>query len=173
METQIILRRARPDEHETLTEISFASKRHWNDPEVYFEVWKKELTITREYIESNAVFVAEAPDGIAGYFSIVYVPKGFMAGPVFVQRGHWLEHIFVRPEHMRHGIGHRMMAYACNWCEQNGIKRLYIFSDPHARGFYERLGASYLGESPSSIPGRRIPLFELSIQKYFSNITPI
>lgn len=165
METQIIIRRARPDEHETLSEISFAAKRYWNDPEAYFKVWKNELTLTREYIEGSAVFVAEAPDGVAGYFSIVNVPEDFWAGPVFVQHGTWLEHIFVRPAHMRHGIGRRMIAFAREWCVQHGVERLYIFSDPHARSFYERLGASYLGEWPSSIPGRTVPLFELYIRK--------
>lgn len=158
-----MIRRARPDEHEILTEISFASKRHWNDPDAYFAVWKNELTITRAYIESNAVFAAETQGEIAGYFSIVHVPESFMARPVFVQRGHWLEHIFVRPAYLRHGIGRRMIAHAREWCLQNGIDRLFIFSDPHARGFYERIGANYLGESASSIPGRTVPMFELPV----------
>jgi GNAT superfamily N-acetyltransferase len=162
MET-ITIRRARPDEHETLTEISFAAKRHWGDPEAYFEVWKDELTITREYIESNAVFAAEAPEGVAGYLSIVRVAEDFYAGPVFVLRGYWLEHIFVKPEHMHRGIGSRLVSFARGWCAQNGIGSLYIFSDPHARGFYERLGAAYLGESASSIPGRTVPIFELVV----------
>ncbi len=164
METKIIIRRAQPDEHEVLTEISFASKRHWNDPEAYFEVWKNELVITHKYIESNTVFAAETPDGIAGYFSIVHVPQDFMAGPVFVRQGHWLEHIFIRPAYIGQGIGRSLIEFARDWCVQHGIDRLYIFSDPHARGFYERLGANYLGESASSIPGRTIPLFELNIR---------
>ena len=147
-----------------MTEISFASKRHWNYPEAYFEVWKKELTITRKYIESNTVFVAEVPGGVAGYFSIVRVPESFMAGPVFVQHGTWLEHIFVHPAYMRCGIGRCMMACARAWCARNGVDRLYLFSDPHARGFYERLGATHLGDVASSIPGRTVPLFELLTQ---------
>ena len=56
------------------------------------------------------------------------------------------------------------MEYACGWCRQKGIGSLYIFSDPHARGFYERLGAKALGESASSIPGRTVPVFKLDIE---------
>ena len=163
METKVVIRRARPDEHEALTEISLASKRYWNDPEAYFAVWKDELTITQAYIESNVVFAAETPDGVAGYLSIVHVPEDLTAGLVFVRRGYWLEHIFIKPAYMRCGIGSRLVSFARVWCAQNSIDRLYIFSDPHARGFYERLGASYLGESVSSIPGRTVPMFELII----------
>lgn len=164
MNDQIAIRRALPEECETLTEISFSSKRYWKDPQEYFEAWKFELTITRDYIENNAVFAAEAQGKVIGYFSIVYVPKDFYAGAVFVRRGDWLEHIFILPENLRCGIGRRMTEYARGWCRQNGIGCLYIFSDPHARGFYERLGAKYLGESASSIPGRTVPSFELAIQ---------
>jgi len=163
MEAQITIRRARPDEHVLLTEISFSSKRHWNDPDVYFEVWKDELTITRAYIESNTVFVAEVSGAIVGYLSIVHVPQDFKAGATFVQRGYWLEHLFVRPGFMHRGIGSRLVAFARVWCAQNSIDRLLIFSDPHARGFYERLGAIYIGEVASSIPGRTVPLMELII----------
>jgi len=56
------------------------------------------------------------------------------------------------------------LSFARVWCAQNGIDRLLIFSDPHARGFYEHLGAAYMGEAASSIPGRTVPLMELIIQ---------
>jgi GNAT superfamily N-acetyltransferase len=163
METRISIRRARPDEHALLTEISLSSKRYWNDPEEYFGVWKDELTITRSYIENNTVFAAEVSDAVVGYLSIVHVPQDFKAGAAFVQRGYWLEHLFVRPGFMRCGIGSRLISFARVWCAQNGIDRLLIFSDPHACGFYERLGAVYIGESASSIPGRTVPMMELII----------
>jgi len=163
MDNQITIRRARPDEHALLTKISFASKRYWKDPEEYFEVWKKELTITQAYIESNTVFAAETREGVVGYLSIVHVPKDFMAGQTFVQRGYWLEHLFVQPDYIRRGVGSRLMSFARVWCVQNGIDRLLIFSDPHSRGFYEHLGASYMGEMASSIPGRTVPMMELII----------
>jgi GNAT superfamily N-acetyltransferase len=164
MEKSISIRRARSDEHALLTEISLSSKRFWNDPEAYFEVWKDELTITRTYIENNTVFAAEISGAVAGYLSIVFVPQDFHAGATFVQRGYWLEHLFVLPGFMRRGIGSRLVSFARVWCAQNGIDRLLIFSDPHACGFYEHLGAAYIGEAASSIPGRTVPLMELIIR---------
>ncbi len=52
-------RHARTDEANILTDISFRSENYWNYPQEYLEVWKKELTITEEYIEGNDVYVYE------------------------------------------------------------------------------------------------------------------
>lgn len=65
---------------------------------------------------------------------------------VFVKKGFWVEHIFIDPGF----IG-------------KGISCLYIFSDPYAVGFYDNIGANYCGESPSSIEGRTVALYQLKI----------
>ncbi len=42
---------------------------------------------------------------------------------------------------------------------------LSIQSDPHAEGFYLRLGARRTGEAPSqSIPGRLLPMLEFDLR---------
>lgn len=48
-----MIRKAKPTECETLTDLSFRSKRYWNYPDAYFKVWEKELTITQAYISNN------------------------------------------------------------------------------------------------------------------------
>lgn len=160
MKNPVVIRPAAKTESAVLTDISFCAKRVWGYPEEYFTVWKNELTITPEYIEKNRVFAAEQGGEIIGYFSVVEVKQGFYSGKVFVRQGFWLEHIFVRPSQMRKGVGRELMRFCRQYCLNEGIARLYIFSDPHARGFYEKLGAVYLGESPSSIEGRSVSLFE-------------
>ena len=42
------IRRARREDAQTLTRISFDSKRYWGYPEPYFEHWAAELTIDPE-----------------------------------------------------------------------------------------------------------------------------
>ncbi len=42
------IRRARREDAETLTRISFDSKRYWGYPEACFELWAAELTIDYE-----------------------------------------------------------------------------------------------------------------------------
>lgn len=160
---QIVIREALVSDSEILTQISFASKRHWNYPEHYFDSWKDELTITPAYIENNRVYVAEANGQIVGYFSLVEIKSDFWIGKVFVSKGFWLEHIFILPEYIGKNIGTKLVDVLKVKCSEININKVKIFSDPNAKGFYNKLGACYLGESPSSIEGRTVSLYELDI----------
>jgi len=159
----IVIRPATINDDEVLTNISFASKRYWKYPEQYIEVWKDELTITPSYILKNTVHVAEVTGQVAGYFSLVEVKEDFWAGKVFVNKGIWLEHIFVLPEYIGKGIGSKLIAVLRTKCKEMKIDKVNIFSDPHAKGFYDKLGACYIGEALSSIKGRTVSLYELHI----------
>ena len=160
---ELTIRRALATDALFLTSISFGAKRYWNYPEEYFEVWHDELTITEDYIEQNIVYVAQKKDTIIGYFSIVEVNQEHWNGEVFIRQGYWLDHIYIRPAYIRSGIGTELMEYAQEYCRENGIEKLYIFSDPFANGFYEKLGATYIKESPSSIENRTVSLYEYRI----------
>jgi len=52
-----MIRPAIPEDADTLTVISFASKSVWQYPEAYFDVWRDELTVTPDYIRQHQVFV--------------------------------------------------------------------------------------------------------------------
>lgn len=160
----ILIRPALMSESSVLTDISFASKRHWQYPDSYFDIWKDELTITSSYIKDNIVYVAEKNGQVIGYFSLVEVKNDFWAGKVFVKKGFWLEHIFILPGYIGKGIGTQLMGYLVSICKKRGIGKVRILSDPYARGFYDKIGARYIGESPSSIEGRTVSLYELGIQ---------
>lgn len=75
----LVIREAKDIESDILTSISFVSKRYWNYPEEYLNIWEKELTITPKYIHENIVFVAEVDDMVVGYFSIVEIKEDFWA----------------------------------------------------------------------------------------------
>jgi hypothetical protein len=45
-----------------------------------------------------------------------------------------------------------------------GGSRLTIVSDPHAEGFYRRMGASRVGEASSKPEGRTLPVLALLIR---------
>ncbi|KLU63362.1 acetyltransferase (GNAT) family protein [Peptococcaceae bacterium CEB3] len=157
------IRRAEEADSDDLTAISFASKGHWNYPEEYFDIWNKELTITPDYIRQNGVFLAEAEGVSVGYASIVEVKDDIRINQVVIPRGFWLEHLFVKPEFIGRRIGMQLITFLKRWCGGEGIERLHIFSDPHARGFYEKVGARYIGEVPSSVAGRTVPFYVLQI----------
>jgi GNAT superfamily N-acetyltransferase len=160
---KLIIRKATPEESDELTDISFASKRFWNYPENYFKIWRDELTITAEYIRENIVNVAECGGEILGYYSIVKIENDFLAGKVLVSKGYWLEHIFIKPNFIGWGIGSELIRHLRKTCTKLGVKKVYVFSDPNAKGFYDKVGAEYIKESPSSIEGRTVSLFQLAI----------
>ena len=66
----INIRSALVDEAEKLTKIAFASKRHWPYPEAWIELWFEELTISKEYIQLNAVFCASVANEVAGWYAL-------------------------------------------------------------------------------------------------------
>jgi len=146
-----------------LTEIAFSAKRHWNYPDSFFEIWRDELTISKDYINQNIVFKAKYQDSTLGFYSIVENKSDFFCGEIFVKKGFWLEHIFIIPDFHRIGIGRVLINHAKGISINKGIDSLLIFADPFARGFYDKLGANFLYVSKSSIPDRLIPVYELKM----------
>lgn len=159
----ISFEKAHAADHMQLTDISFRAKRYWNYPARYLELWRDELTITEDYINKHLVYTARTEGMVLGYYSIVQAKEDILAGKVLMNRGHWLEHLFIRPEFIGQGIGTKLIDHARAVCRMNGIARLYIFSDPHCEDFYKKLGATFLKKTESSIAGRLVPLYELVI----------
>lgn len=159
----IDIRKARGSDSTELTALSFASKRYWRYPDSFFEIWQDELTITREYLAANRVYVAVENKSIIGYFSVVEIKRSFFASSVYIHKGFWLEHLYIKPDHIRTGIGTKLILFARELCREEGIGGLFLFADPHSRGFYEKIGAEYVGESPSNIPNRTVCLFRLHL----------
>lgn len=141
-----------------LTGIAFKAKRFWPYPEAFFEIWKNELTISETEIENDTFFKVETKKRIIAFYSIVYVPRGKNVGEINVPRGYWLDHMFVLPKFHGNGIGSKMLQHALNTSPES----LQIFVDPYAIGFYEKHGATFWYNSPSSIHGREIPVYRLS-----------
>ena len=160
---KIQIRQAQDIDSDLLTEISFAAKRHWNYPDNYYDLWKDELTITKDYINQNMVFKALYQDSVIGFYSVIENETDFFAGETFVKKGFWLEHIFIKPEYHKLGIGLLLINHAKRVSKDFGISDLLIFVDPYAKGFYDKVGAEYLYDSKSSIPDRMIPVYGLKI----------
>jgi len=154
---------ALPSDCIRLTTIAFAAKRHWNYPDEYFNIWRDELTVTEDYIDKNLVFMAIYDEEIIGFGSVVVVENSFFTGEVFVEAGYWLDHLFIDPCFLSRGIGTKLLDYTRRLCSEKGVSKLLIFTDPHATGFYEKSGAVFLYDSLTSIPGRKIPVYWLSL----------
>src|SRR5919106_4911055 len=137
------IRRADPKEADTLTEIAHAAKRHWNYPESWIQQWHVDLTITREFIADNEVFVAAIEGEIAGCCALVV--RDSLAE---------IEHMWIRPDQMGSGVGRALFEHARTRAIERGANVLELSADPYAEGFYERMGAKRIGEIPANMDGR-------------------
>ena len=158
---EITIRNAIKSDCNDLTEIAFKAKRYWNYPEEYYERWKQELTITDNYINTNYVRCCLINNQIIGFYSIVYNLQDQFFGEVFVECGYWLDHMFIIPQYHKMGIGltfiNELKMYLKDSLNNSSV---YIFVDPNSVGFYNKMGAIFIRESNSSIPGRKIPIYK-------------
>ena len=149
----IAIRRARGDEAEALTRVAHAAKRYWGYPEAYIQLWKDDLTVTPDFVERQAVFCAVQDAKILGFYAL--------SG----EGTTWeLEHLWVEPEHIGTGIGAQLLAHAARTMRAAGGTTLRIASDPHAEGFYRRMGARRVGEVASKPEGRKLLLLVLELR---------
>ena len=148
---------------EALTKLSFDSKGYWGYPASYYEIWADELTVTADYIRNNDVQLYTIEDSIIGYYSIVELTNDIEINGIMLKKGYWLEHMFVDPRSIGKGVGTKLFSHMRRRCHERGITELGILSDPHAKGFYEKMDCLYLREYPSTIKNRTTPylVFEL------------
>ena len=140
---RIEIRRAHPEEADTLTEIAHAAKRHWNYPESWIQKWQADLTITRDFIASHEVFAATINREIVGCCALVVT--GSLAE---------IEHMWIRPEQMGSGVGRALFEHARARAVECGANVLELSADPYAEGFYARMGAKRIGEIPADMEGQ-------------------
>jgi len=155
------IRRATPDEADTLTAIAHAAKRHWNYPERWIEQWSADLTITPDFIANNEVYVAVAGGGIAGCCALV-------VGDSLAE----LEHMWIDPQQMGKGVGRALFKHTTQRASELGLAELELSADPNAEGFYEKMGAKRIGEIQADIEGQTRSLPRM-IVKLNSKALPI
>jgi N-acetylglutamate synthase-like GNAT family acetyltransferase len=150
----IEIRRAKPDEANALTKIAHAAKRHWGYPERWIEHWRNELTITPQCIEENEMFVAVAGEEIVGCCALVVDDSNAE-----------IEHMWIQPQHMGSGVGRALFLHAKERAEDLNLTSLELSADPNAEGFYQRMGATRIGEVHSEIDGqpRILPRMRLAL----------
>lgn len=144
------IRAAQSGEEAVLTDLAMRSKAHWGYDDAFMAACRDELTMRAEDIPR--IDVAEGADGV-------------VIGMVRLERDpDRVEDMFVDPAAIGTGVGQALFRHVVRRSAAEGITTLHIDADPNALGFYERMGAARVGESPSgSIPGRRLPALELSV----------
>ena len=132
-----MIRRALLGDGRALTRLAHAAKRHW------IRLWRDSLTVAPMFIGRHPVWCAARGARALGFYAL----SGVGAAREF-------EHLWVAPSHIGRGMGALMFSHAVATLRADGARRLRIASDPHAEGFYLRMGAPRVGEWPSTPRGR-------------------
>ena len=149
----IEIRRALPEEADTLTEIALAAKRHWSYPEGWMEIWTTILTFKPQDIEEADIFVAALQGEIVGFYRLFFRESRAV-----------LEDLWIKPLFIGQSIGRVLFEHVVARCRLVGAQILAAESDPHAQGFYEKMGMHKVGERPSVVDGRRnLPILEMEL----------
>jgi GNAT superfamily N-acetyltransferase len=119
-------------------------------------LWREALAITARYVEQHLVYVAEV-DGVAvGFYALVGAGL------------HWdLDHLWVRPEFIRRGIGRQLFRHAAGQLAGHVPGAiLSIESEPNAEQFYLRMGARRVREITRHWQGlrRTLPYLEFVVE---------
>ena len=153
-----MVRRARPEEAETLSRLALASKARWPYPAEQLAEWRDQLAVSPAEIDANLTCVAECDGEVVGFYLLC------------AAQGPWsLEHFWVAPAHMGKGVGRCMLASAARLAAQAGARSLIIAADPFAEGFYLTCGAVRMGALPAPIasqPARQLPQLRLDLQEH-------
>jgi len=150
---RISIRRAVSTDSERATELARRAKAHWGYPAEWLASWDAGLEITPEAIERHRTFVAALDDEVVGVCQLQESDTHS-----------FLEHVWVDPSAHGRGVGRALVEHA----RSNARGIIAIVADPHAEGFYFRLGARRVGEVAAPMPGapeRKLPLLELDGQR--------
>lgn len=146
------IRRAGPDEAEALTALARRAKAHWPYSHALLATFAAEIALTPLDIERDEVWVLDA-DRPVGFHRVV-------AGEPAI-----LEDLWVDPVVIGRGHGRALWSHAVAVACATGARALELDADPHAIGFYERMGAIRIGDTPSAVvPGRMLPRMRIDLE---------
>ncbi len=151
--TTVTLRRAKPEEASILSDLALAAKGFWGYDKAFIESCRGELTFGPDDVARRHIVVADLGGQVAGFYSVDGEP------PVGELGNMW-----VRPTEIGTGLGRVLWQDAMAAAAAAGFEYLKIGAEPNAEGFYRKMGAERVSETPSgSIPGRMLPLMQVKI----------
>lgn len=151
-----LIRRALPEEAAVLTDLTLRSKAHWGYSLALIEEWRDIMKVAPELIRNHPVYVVEDSGRVCGYYSLEH-PDGDQI---------MLENLFIDPDFIGSGAGRALLHHALALAASLGYRTVCLESDPHAEGFYLKMGAVRTGERPAPIPGepgRMLPKMRMNL----------
>lgn len=145
------IRPPRPDEGERLREIATAAKAHWGYEHEAVVQWAARGDFSAEGLGAKEFFVADVDGAVVAFAALI-------PGEVGV-----LDDLWVEPGAMGQGVGGALFAAVARRAAERGARSLEWEAEPHAVGFYERMGARHLRNSGPSDWGRMLSVMGIEL----------
>jgi len=140
----------------TLNQMMRAGKAHWGYDEEGLERFMKKYSIKdTAYFDTIIGYVAETPNGVAGYYL-------FNTGEKTPQ----LDQFILDTKLIGKGLGRHIWNHCVKESQKQGWPEFTFVSDPNSQGFYEHMGAIKIDEHPMvTAPGKMAPVMKYSTQR--------
>jgi GNAT superfamily N-acetyltransferase len=155
------IQRADPEQASRLKQTAVAAKSYWGYSREWMAKWESLLSVPPAYIRDNQVYVASEDGEIMGFYALVY------HGDVCE-----LDHLWVIPARIGTGIGRILFTHALQCASALGATRLEWEADPHAVGFYQRMGGHYLRDTVTELEGT-LPIMGLDLDSSSRPAQPV
>lgn len=134
-----------------LAALALRSKAHWGYPPEFLDRFARGLGMSAEVLAANDVQVGESDGDVRGFYTLLYRPDRTV-----------LDDLWLEPDEIGRGSGRALFEHARDRAAATGSRVLEWDADPHAVGFYERMGAVTVGRVDSPL-GRPLPVMRLTL----------
>lgn len=148
----IYIVKALPGQAKTLQKLARASKQHWGYAPDFMQLWNHDQTLTAEFIAHQPVFCAETEGTIAGFYALEWTPQSCE-----------LKHLWIHPDYIGQGMGTKLFEHLIAHLHTRGTRRCKIVAEPHAEGFYRRMGAIPIDRKPMPNLDQILPILQLNL----------
>lgn len=144
------VRPARAGEAAALAALGVRSKGHWGYPQALLARFARTQGLTEDVVAANEVWVAERDGAVCGFCTLLHRADHLV-----------LDDLWVDPPEIGRGTGRLLFTRARDRAVAVGARFLEWGADPHAVGFYERMGATTVGWA-DALDGRQ-PVMRLTL----------
>ena len=145
------IRRARPAEAPALAALAVRSKGYWPYPPEFLARFARGLGMSAEVVAANEVWVGERDGYVRGFYTLLHRADRTV-----------LDDLWLEPAEIGRGCGRALFEHARGRAVAAGARVLEWEAEPHAVGFYERMGGATVRWANSPL-GRPLPVMRLML----------
>jgi GNAT superfamily N-acetyltransferase len=150
----IIFLESSKNDIEELNNIAFFSESYWGHNKDMMEIFRREYSLTQDYLKDNRVFNMVLDGIIIGFYALN-----------MTHETPELEYFYLKPEYIGKGYGRKLWNNAIEFCKKNKIEEFIFVAGAEVRNYYLKMGAEEIKTLSSKLDARRkIYAFKMTIK---------